>query len=159
MLAPYRTSARMVLEIGLLGGLSLLMWEEYFQNAEVHGIDLTDQPLDGRFDLRPLIAAGHRIHLLDASDPEQVESHFSGMLFDVIIEDAQHYLEQQVAIYLAFRDHLAPGAIYIIEDVANIESSRTIFESLDSTKQTEIVDLRETKGRFDDVLVTLIDKP
>lgn len=159
ILAPYRATAKRVLEIGIMGGHSLRMWEEYFENADVHGADLSDRPVDGLADLRPMIAENkHLIHLFDATDPAQVESRFPGVLFDVIIEDANHDLASQLAIYKNFRHHVALGGIYIIEDIENIDRDRKAFEQIDPDRSVEIRDLRKLKNRFDDVLVVIGEK-
>jgi SAM-dependent methyltransferase len=158
LLEPCRHTAKKMLEIGILTGESLRMWEEYFDKSEVHGIDGSDQPLGGRYDLRPMIAEGtHHIHLLDATDMAQVWIHFEGMLFDVIIEDADHDLWQQLALYKLFKRHLAPGGIYVIEDVKDLDQPevRASLEAIDPGKTVKIIDLRGNKGRFDDVLVVI----
>jgi spermidine synthase len=153
---PYRATAKRVLEIGLMGGHSLRAWEEYFTNAEVHGCDLNDQPHGGLADLRPMIAEGtHKIALLNAADAKQVEQHYAGMTFDVIVEDANHYLPDQLAMYANFKPHLATDGIYVIEDIADIDHDRAVFESLDSSKTVRIYDRRAIKRRFDDVLVVV----
>jgi len=155
LLAPYRHTAKRVLEVGILTGHSLRMWEEYFASSTVHGIDLCDRPLD-MGDLRPMIAEGtHHISLLDATDPVQVEQHFAGMTFDVVIEDASHALEHQLAIYANFKPKMTPDGIYVIEDVADLDRVRPAFEQIDPTKLVRILDLRHIKSRFDDVLVVI----
>lgn len=159
LLAPYQMSARRVLEVGIMGGASLRMWEDYFgvgaRDVEVWGADLCEQPL-GLADLRPLITEGtHRIALMNAEDGPSVERYFAGMMFDVIIEDAGHDLSQQVAIYRNLRHHLSPGGIYVIEDVADLDRDRAVFEALAPDRGVRIVDRRAVKGRFDDVLVVI----
>jgi hypothetical protein len=155
LLAPYRPVTRKMLELGILSGASLRMWEEYFDRAEVHGVDLCEKPLD-MCDLRPMIAEGtHHITLIDASDPAQVEAHFAGQLFHVIVEDCSHSVEQQLALYASWKSHLLPDSIYIIEDVSAIDQSRSIFEKIDPTRPVRIIDRRPVKGRFDDVLVVI----
>lgn len=158
LLEPVRAKARFVVEIGILNGTSLLMWEEYFAQATVYGIDKHLFPID-RHDLRPLIAAGHQIRIFDATEAAEVKNHFGGTKFDVVIDDASHQFEQQVQLYQNFKPYLTPGAIYIIEDIQDIDAHRAEFEQLDPTKQIDILDLRSVKGRYDDVLVVLRDKP
>lgn len=156
--APYRHTASRVLEIGLMTGASLRMWEEYFdkEGVEVCGVDLCDRPHDGLADLRPLIAEGtHRISLLDATNTQQVEDAFGAACFDVIIDDASHALVQQFDIYAVFKDRLSPGGIYVIEDVEKIDDSRALLEQIDPDKNVTILDRRSVKGRFDDVLVII----
>jgi cephalosporin hydroxylase len=155
-LEPYRFTAKAVLEIGIFSGESLRMWEEYFENAEVHGIDCSDQPHGGMVDLRPMIAEGtHNISIIDATDLSQVKKTFTGKKFDVIIEDASHQLAHQLGIYEIFKNYLNDGGIYIIEDVDKLDEVRHLFENIDPTKKVEILDRRSIKGRFDDVLVVI----
>ena len=151
----YRNTARKVLEIGLLNGESLLMWEEYFGREKVYGIDCSETPLDGMADLRPLIEAGHQISILDATNERQVSDTFGNIKFDVIIEDASHSVDQQVQIYNVFKKYLSPTGIYIIEDVQDIDATRSTFENLDSEKTIEILDRRNVKFRYDDVIILI----
>jgi len=66
-------------------------------------------------------------------------------------------LEHQLAIYRNFKEHIAPGGIYIIEDIADIDKTRPLFERIDPAKQVRILDRRNVKGRFDDVLVVITE--
>lgn len=154
LLAPYR-EAKNVLEIGLFNGNRYRIWKEYFHNATVHGIDCDEQPVGGMADLRPLIAEGHQIHIFDACDKVQIHERFKDIKFDVIVDDAQHEISQQLALYAAWKPYLAPGAIYIIEDVQNIDADREKFLSLDSEKSIEVIDLRHIQKRYDDVLIVI----
>lgn len=154
ILAPYRDTAHSMLEIGVFHGESLRMWEQYFSSAKVVGVDLNDHPHD--FDLKPMIAEGtHNLVFLDASNSELVESAFADTYFDVIIEDASHALVHQFSMYENFRTHLSPGGIYIIEDVADIDTHRQKFMDIDPSKSVEIIDRRHIKDRFDDVLIVI----
>lgn len=156
ILKPYQSLNCNILEIGLLNGTSLLMWEEYFENAKVYGIDCSETPLNGRYDLRPMIQSGkHNIIIGDAENLEEMQKHFNDIKFSIIIEDANHSVQQQLKIYENFKDKLSPGGLYIIEDIADIDSTRKQFEQLDNTCKIEILDRRKIKGRFDDVLVII----
>lgn len=151
ILAPYR-KAKKVLEIGIFAGHSLRMWEEYFSEAEVYGVDLCDQPHGGLADLRPMIAEGtHKIILMDATNPDHIKKHFEGQKFGVIIEDANHNLADQIRIFNNLRPHF--NGIYIIEDIADIDKDRIVFEKMGF----KIIDRRHIKGRFDDVIGVLDD--
>ncbi len=151
-----RAKAKTVVEIGIMTGHSLRMWEEYFAGAAVYGIDTCDRPLNGMADLRPMIAeGGHNIVLGDATDARAMHHAFGQTAFDVIIEDASHNIAQQLDIYSVFKRRLAPGGIYVIEDVEDIDSSRRVLEAIDPEKSVRIIDRRNVKGRFDDVLVVI----
>lgn len=158
ILAPYRHTAKNILEIGLMSGESLRMWEEYF-DGNVYGMDCSETPIDGLADLRPMIAEGtHRIAIGDAANPIDIKMFFDGIKFDVVIEDANHETGQQLLIYRALKSYLSENSIYIIEDIQGIDETKQIFENLDKDKIIEILDRRHIKNRYDDVLVIIIDK-
>jgi len=149
LLQPYRNCAN-VLEIGILAGQSIRMWEQYFHSAKVYGVDISDK------DLKPMIAEGtHKISIFNACDPAQVEAHFKGIKFDVIIEDASHALADQLALYNIFKYYLSPNGIYIVEDVDKIDEVRPQFLALDQEKVIRVIDRRLVKHRFDDVLIVI----
>lgn len=148
LLAPYRTTAKNILEIGLMSGESLRMWSEYFK-GKVYGMDCSLTPIDGLADLRPAIREGYNICIGDASNPADLNKYFYKVKFDVVVEDANHDLRQQVQIYKALKKYMAPGSIYIIEDVQSIDDSRKVFEDMGG----EVIDLRSVKGRYDDCLI------
>jgi len=154
ILAPYRESAKNILEIGLFKGDSLRMWEKYFTGT-VYGIDCDLKPIGGMADLQPMIDEGtHKIIIGDAEDPAVIEQHFNGIKFDVIIEDANHSYDQQAKLYKNFQPYLNEGGIYIIEDIQDINISRGLYEYIEG-KTVEIIDLRHIKNRYDDVIVVI----
>lgn len=159
ILAPYRHSAKNVLEIGLMNGESLRMWEEYF-NGKVWGMDCSETPINGKADLRPMIAEGtHNIVICDAENSNAIETFFKGIKFDVIIEDAGHDIVQQLKIYDVFESYMANDSIYIIEDIQFIDTFGHLFSSRNfPQKKVTIIDRRYTKQRYDDVLVVIKDK-
>lgn len=157
MLSPYRHTAKNILEIGLMSGESLRMFAEYFDGV-VFGMDCTVTPFDGLADLTETIKDGYNVVIGDASNPDDVRKHFNTQKFDVIIEDANHNLAQQLEIYKTLKPYLNKGAIYIIEDIQDIDATREVFENIDPEKEVTILDRRQIKGRYDDVLVILKDK-
>lgn len=153
ILAPYRHTAKNVLEVGLMSGESLRMWAEYF-DGDVCGMDCHIKPIGGLADLTETIKLGYDVRIADASNPDHIKDHFNGVKLDVVIEDANHDLNQQLAIYNALRPYMAAGFIYIIEDVQSIENAKKLAEVTGG----EILDRRHIKNRYDDVLVIIKDK-
>lgn len=160
ILKPYRFTNGNILEIGLFKGDSFRMWERYYCLGTRHyGIDCDLKPHGGMADLRPLIEEGRgRVFIMDATDPIKVWQEFEGIKFEVIIEDAGHDISQQLVMYSIFKNLLVKGGIYIIEDIQDIDATRAIFENIDPEKKVEILDRRNEKGRYDDVLVIIRDK-
>lgn len=159
ILAPYRTTAKNILEIGLFNGASLIMWEKYF-TGKAYGVDCDEQPHGGMADLRPMINSGaYNIFILNAEDEWHIKKAFGDTKFDVIVEDAGHDLGQQLKMYHVLSPYLSKGGIYIIEDIQDLDATREIFENIDSAKEVTILDRRNIKNRYDDVLVIIKDKP
>ena len=139
LLAPYR-EAGAFMEIGLALGKSVAMWDEYFgEAASLWGIDVTLC-----FDLQ----AFRRWNFIQ-SDATHGRWHWrlGEQQFDVIIDDGSHMTADQVAARDLLLPRMRPGGLYIIEDILDLDGTRHLWEG------AEIRDLRQVKGRFDDVLI------
>ena len=162
LLAPYRENTN-VLEIGIAYGHSLLMWKDYFVNSNIYGIEI-DKPGCDHMKADPRFEGLHIINE-NVDNHAEMLAHLEGINFDVIIDDGSHVLRHQTASYHVLKHKLNPDGIYIIEDVDNIDlwkgtyhAIRDHYQYIDNTKQVDIIDLREIKGRFDDVMVVIQDK-
>jgi SAM-dependent methyltransferase len=154
ILKPYRKSKN-VLEIGIGQGHSLRMWDEYFSDAKVYGVNTIYE-----VGLPEMIYSGnHNIKIFDTLELELVEQEYKGFLFDVIFEDASHLFYDSIALYNNFKYHVKAGGIYIIEDVNDIDTFKKWFDdNVDKTKIVEVIDRREIKNRYDDVLIIIKDR-
>ncbi len=158
ILAPYRTTAKNILEIGIFRGDSIRLWESYF-TGKVYGIDCDIKPHGGIADLQPMIDEGtHRIFILDATNESEVQysRYFMGYpTFDVIIEDAGHDINQQLQLYKVWKKYLSPNGVYVIEDIQDIFASRELLENIDPEKSVTILDRRHIRERYDDTMVII----
>lgn len=104
-----------ILEIGVQNGGSLEIWAKYFPKAvSIVGCDI-DQRVGGlRFeDERIVVVVG------DATDASVVERiHGLCPRFDLIIDDGSHRSSDIVRTFLLFFSGLAPGGLYVVEDLA-----------------------------------------
>lgn len=107
-----RTQPIRLLEIGVAGGESLRMWEEYFTHpdARVYGVEIQDKPLPA-FDPRV------QVFITDATSPNAVFdiSNQTGPL-DVIIDDGSHYSVDQKRTLDLWWAHLKKGGVFSCED-------------------------------------------
>ena len=113
---PLRHRRIKFLEIGLDNGNGSLLWEEYFTDAEFHGIEYSSNRVE---DTSKKVRK-FEIHFGSQDDVNFLRSFKkkSGGNFDIIIDDGGHHFEQQVNSYKTlFLDCLKPGGIYIIEDI------------------------------------------
>uniref|UniRef100_A0A183BUB2 Class I SAM-dependent methyltransferase n=1 Tax=Globodera pallida TaxID=36090 RepID=A0A183BUB2_GLOPA len=110
---PIRHKALKFLEIGLFKGSSVKMWEQYFPNAELHFVDITDQYLEYR-------STRSKYHFLDQSNMTQLREFTAenGGPFDIIIDDGGHMPYQIIPSFQALFPVLSEnGGIYVMEDL------------------------------------------
>ena len=149
---PYRDKKINFLEIGIAYGESLELWHKYFSKANIFGADIHDREIysdkikpggykdDDRF----------KIWIQDATKPEFLDV-IGNTKFDIIIDDGSHQLHDQIASFNLLKDRMNPGGLYIVEDVAHLDIVEIEFEEIHDN--VEIIDLREVKNRYDDVLI------
>lgn len=110
VLSDLRNQPIQLLEIGVDDGASLRMWEKFLPHATIIGIDL--QPICARF-------AGGRIvvEIGSQADPAFLSALKEKYQPTVIVDDGSHLSEHVFVTLEHLFPCLAPGGIYIIEDV------------------------------------------
>jgi hypothetical protein len=102
-----------LLEIGIGSGESVLLWEKYFPNADLHFLDI--EPAS------EFLPASERFHYYQCDQGNPLNliefAKKSGGNFDVIIDDGGHEMEQQQVSFKTLFPHLKKGGMYIIEDL------------------------------------------
>lgn len=138
-----------LLEIGLALGDGLVLWDRYFEESTIVGVDITVVfPLEKV--KRP--GSSNNIHVIECdATKDDIVRQLMGYEFDIIVDDGSHMEKDQVETFKLLKHKMKPGGIYIIEDILALEHSRKRFEELHD--KCEIIDLRHTKNRFDDVLI------
>ena len=103
-----------LLEIGVFRGASLLLWKEAFPKGTIYGIDKNTAIW------KPFLKGQQRIHVLVGRQENQEflkEKVVPEGLFDVIVDDGGHTPEEQLASFEVMWPMVAPGGIYVIEDL------------------------------------------
>jgi len=141
-----------ILEIGVQKGGSLLAWKDYFQNSFVLGIDILDVRKEEykRDDVNFILS--------DIKNPDlKFNSHISDNLFDIIIDDGSHFLEDVVYVVDNYSEKLNKNGHLIIEDVQYPELWYNVISSRIDSNLYEIsaVDLRNINGYYDDFLILI----
>lgn len=93
-------------------GASLRVWRDYFPNAEIWGGDIDKNALFTEERIR----TGH----MDQTSPESVADFFAAAsvtAFDVMLDDGLHTFEAARCLFDNAAPYLAPGGLYIIEDL------------------------------------------
>lgn len=111
MFGAFREEKFSLVEFGCFKGESLRMWEQYFPNAEIYGIDLdesTKQYEKGRVHIVIGDATSQ-----DTYDKLKAET---GGAF-IILDDASHAWGDQRRSFELFWDLVSPGGFYVVEDL------------------------------------------
>jgi len=120
-----------IAELGILDGGSLCMWQEYFTNAEIYGLEYNNDQFINNFKEN---FDNDRITLsnIDVTNKESIENIFSelNILYDIIIEDTTHQFEDQIRVIENTYQYLKPGGIMIIEDIFKIYDENSYISRL-----------------------------
>ena len=102
-----------LLELGVLAGGSLHLWQNYFPKGEVIGVDKNDSP----FKVMP-----ERIKFYKGSQDDEmlhakIQNECAPEGYDIIIDDASHIgTVSRLSFKILFEKYLKNGGIYVIED-------------------------------------------
>ncbi len=108
---PIKDTARHVCEIGVLEGASMKMWNDYFPNATVYGLDIEDTTRFETARVKTFVAdQGKRRELgrFTAKYP---------VAFDFVLDDGGHRMNQQQVSLAYFFPKIKSGGYYVLEDV------------------------------------------
>jgi len=109
-LSSLRFDKLKIFEIGIFDGASLRMWEEYFPNSIIYGIDILAEP-------QSILINQNRIksYKLDAGDivslKEFIKEHGP---FDIVIDDGSHFTNHQ---WISWKMLSGECKIFIWEDL------------------------------------------
>lgn len=160
LLEPIKNNVKNMLEIGI-GSFAgdILMWSNFFTNATIRAVDI----IPG---IEIIEEAKRKDNIIFYNSTNGYDENFISkefiekeLKFDVILDDGSHQLEDMKTFIKLYSSLIADNGILIIEDVQNT----SWFEEL--TKETpqelkkyiKCYDLRQNKGRWDDLVFT-IDK-
>ena len=140
-----------MLEIGTDGGGGLRMYQDYFRDGMIYGIDIAPTPDAARDQ--------HRImHLqADAYTTSMVDSwkQFCPSLFDIIIDDGPHTIGSQEFFVQHYPHLLSPDGIAIVEDIQDWNHVAHLAKLVPDGFFTMGIDLRHVNGRYDDILLAI----
>jgi len=97
------------LEIGIQKGGSLLAWKEYFNNANIYGVDIVDAILDE-------YRSPDFKYIISDIKANEAKDALKDIYFDIIIDDGSHYLSDVLFVVENYLEKLKTGGVLIIED-------------------------------------------
>jgi len=159
LLISKKEKSKNVLEIGIYNGGSIKLWNDFFINANVYGLDIMH--INNVWDN---IKNNNKIILytsIDAYDTEFFNNNFlnTNIKFDFMLDDGPHTLESMKQFIKLYSQIMTNDGILIIEDVQSWDWIDILINEVpEHLKQfIKIYDLRKNKNRYDDIVFT-IDK-
>lgn len=104
------------LEIGLAGGCSARMWEQYFTCAELYFIDNKKEFVETYESTMP---GRSQCYLVDQASEASLMEFIQkvGGDFDIILDDGGHIMNQQITSFKMLFPVVKKGGLYVIEDL------------------------------------------
>ena len=144
-----------ILEIGINFGGSILLWQKMIKSGIVVGIDTENkvpaeiaQKLD---DSMVRLVFGDAYSLAMINSLQEIAS--GG--FDLIIDDGPHTLQSQCVFAEKYLPLLNNNGLAVIEDIQDESWIEKIASFIPSGMSHEVIDLRATKGRYDDLIMLI----
>jgi len=136
-----------ILEIGMYFGGSVKLLHDYFENSEIHCIDVQNIWKNGNpEDFKRL----HR-HFFNAYDIDNTIREL-GTSFDIIIDDGPHTLESQIYFINHMGKLLNEGGMLIVEDVPvyNLKKLTDLIKT-----EYKVFNWVEKTNMIDDVIIEI----
>lgn len=146
----YREKPVKLLEIGIASGHSLLLWDKYFINHDgIYGLENFGENRK----IIDEVSKNDKIKVTIA-DAYTLETAKNLPDFDIIIDDGPHSIESMVSCIELYLPKLKTGGIMVIEDVQDFSWFNVLIGALEdgTYSKYEIIDLRYTRDRYDDLM-------
>jgi len=157
LLESKKETAKNVLEVGIWEGGSIKLWSDFFTNATVYGLDKLH--IDSVWEE---LKNKENIILYTSTDAYNEEFFinqffYKNIKFDFVLDDGPHTLESMKQFIKLYSQILTNDGILIIEDVQDIEWLEILKNEVpDNLKKfIKTYDLRNVKGRYDDIVFTI----
>jgi hypothetical protein len=134
-----------ILELGVCYGGSLILWDGFFINSEIHGIDnvkYTDDFIPG---------------IIHWGKYEDIDSEFENNYFDYIVNDSMHYAKEQIDAFKIYYSKLKPGGKFFMEDIPDMDNVAEIVKTLEG--HTFKVYNMNTSSDSQDSIILVVYKP
>ena len=156
LLISRKESAKNVLEIGIWNGGSIKLWNDFFPNATVYGLDILspNKVWDG-------IKNNDKIKLYTSTDAYNTyffnNEFLNKIKFDFMLDDGPHTLESMKQFIKLYSQVMTDDGILIIEDVQDWSWIDVLKSAVpeDLRQYIKVYDLRPNKNRYDDIVFTI----
>jgi len=154
LLINKKETAKNVLEVGISNGGSIKLWNDFFTNATVYGLDIINDVWEGIKNNEKII-----LHTsTDAYNDDFFVTHFlnKNIRCDFMLDDGPHTLESMKQFIKLYSQIMTDDGILIIEDVQSWDWIDILKNEVPEHLKPFIkyYDLRSNKNRYDDIVFT-----
>lgn len=152
----FKNKSCVLVEIGVLYGGSIRLWNSYFDNCVIYAADCSVYSEN----FVEYVKQNQNItYIVGNAYTEDFCNHIPE--YDILIDDGPHTEDSQIICLDLYLSKMKSGGIFIIEDIQNIDIAYNLKSHVEkhfSTYIAEILDLREVKGRYDDIMLIVRHK-
>ncbi|MES2607879.1 MAG: hypothetical protein V4544_04025 [Pseudomonadota bacterium] len=136
-------------------GASLRGWREFFPNAHIYGADIDKAAL-----FQEDRISTHFVDQLNTGTIKEMFEQIPAKLFDVMVDDGLHCFEANDIFFKAALDKLAPGGVYIIEDIAprGVPLVLKLLEEISGEYDAAFIQLPTVPARYDNNIFVVFKK-
>jgi hypothetical protein len=149
LFAPMKNEKINFLEIGIFDSrfpcASVKMWDAYFTNAEIYGIDF-----QSKAEIECKFAENIHIFIVNQAIRSEMEKfvHQAQVSFDVIVDDGSHLDGHQLGSLGILFPRLKPKGYYIIEDVHVTPHTVEVFDGFLKNKNLDTYWIPESERQY-----------
>jgi len=133
-------------EIGIQRGGSIMGWIRALPGSEIVGVDCQKTVR--------ILAPNYKEYIMNAYEEEFMVNGPQGQA-DMIVEDGSHAFNDLVFVCRCYPQLLNEGGILVIEDIPDVNWIPKLVKMLPPDFNASVADLREVKGRWDDVMLII----
>jgi len=155
LLSPLTDKACTILEVGVAHGGSMLLWHELCPKARIIGMDIQNAVHPSIF---PRMKPERFAFLMGDAYNDYAVGQVKAVTpdgIDFAIDDGPHSLESQQRFLQLYVPLLNPGGIAVIEDIQDYGWLDSLLPLVPEGFSSEVVDIRNVKGRYDDLMLVL----
>ena len=161
-LESYKDKDVSILEIGTNYGCSAIIWHEFLTKSKLLLLDISETINPKCWDIMDTSRFMYaNCDAYDCDTPAEIEK-VRPEGFDIIFDDGPHTLKSQKECIQYYLPMLNNGGSMFIEDVQKVDffsdledKFNEVAPTLDGKFTFETVDLRDIKGRYDDLIFVI----
>ena len=140
----YKNKTIKLLEIGTDGGGDLILWNYYFPNGSIYGVDNVDRTNGSLSGYKRI-----KTYIEDAYTQEFVNKL---PMLDLVIDDGPHTIESHIMVIKLCLPIMKPGgSILVIEDIPDINWMPYLSQEAGGFI-SKAIDTRKSTGESDNIL-------